>query len=286
MPNPIAVAAGGSVLGGILGNRASERAADSAANASIAGVNENKRQFDTVLGLQAPAINTGNAARSLLASILGLDVPGSSFTAGGNGVAPGAPGGNGVPTPTTPDRAQSHSRRILHVPLPTPASTASQTTPTGTTFTSPASSALNPDEIMARLEALPGYKFAVDQATKSAGALGSATGSLGGNVTSALADRVSQGIAMPTFENYLNRLAGLSGGAQTASNSASDAAITTGGLVGRGLENAGDSRASGILGQAGTQIGTLQGILGALGSANGGGGRSPHDTWNWLDIGI
>jgi hypothetical protein len=221
-------------------------------------VAENRRQFDTVLNLQAPAINTGNAARSLLASILGLNVPGSTYTAGGTAAPAQGPSG----------AFSSQIARRYNIPdrNTQPVSGATQG---GVTFTSPASGAMDPAAIMARLEQFPGYQFAVDQARKNAGALGSATGSLGGNVLSALASQTAGQIAMPTFENYLNRLAGLTGGAQTASNTASNAAINTGVNVAQGLQNAGDSRASGIIGQAGSQIGSIGGILSGFGQMFG-----------------
>ena len=249
-----AVAVGGAVLGsGILGAKATGDAADASAAASQAGVDEQRRQFDTTLGLQAPAINTGNAARSLLASIMGLSVPGSEFTAGG--------------TTTQPATQPVNNGRFGHGLFGAPAVT-TPTTVGGTTFTSPASSPMAADESTKRLEAFPGYQFAVEQARKNTLATASALGSGGGNVLSAISDRTAQGIAMPTFDSYLNRLAALSGGAQTASNTASNAAIQTGGNIAAGLQNAGDARASGIIGQTNAQIGTIGGLMDAWGRYN------------------
>lgn len=282
MPNPgVAVGVGGSVLGGILGSNATEDAADTAAAASRAGVAENRRQFDTVLNLQAPAINTGNAARSLLASIMGLDVAGSTYspggtTAGTTGTTPTSSGNRpppGFSSWSIQDQARwarENERKNTQPVNPT----APGNTPL--TFTNPASKAMTGDEIQQRLEAFPGYKFAVEQAQKSAQALGSASGSLGGNVISALGERVGGQIAPSVFNDYLNRLSGLSGGAQTASSAASNAAIQTGGMVAQGLQNAGDARASGILGQANTQIGTIGGILGGIGQYMGNQSSVPY----------
>ena len=253
-------AVGGSIVGGVIAGKGSKDAAQASAAASDAGVRENRRQFDTVLNLQAPAINTGNVARSQLASILGLEVPGSTYSPGGTTTGQDArqmnpflgAGGfsllGGILAQRRREQADSAPATGTNTPL---------------TFTTPASSPMSAEDIQSRLESFPGYRFAVDQATRAAQAMGSATGSLGGNVVSALADRVGGGIAMPTFQNYLNQLQSLSGGAQTATNAASGAAINTGGLVAQGLQNAGDARAGGILGQARS----IGGILSGLGDA-------------------
>lgn len=240
----------GSLTGGLLGTDASSDAAKTSAKGAEAGIAEQRRQFDTTLQLQAPMINTGNAARSLLASIMGLSVPGSEFTVGGTTT----PAARGQPATTTG----------------------------GTTFTNPAASAMGADEITKRLEAFPGYQFAVDQARKNTLATASALGSGGGNVLTAISDRTAQGIAMPTFENYLNRLGGLSGSGQNASNAAGSAAMGTGQSVAAGLQSAADSRASGILGRnasIGSALSSIGGMvaggMGGFGGAAAGANAAP-----------
>lgn len=280
-----AIGAGGSIIGGLIGSDASDDAADAASQASLAGVRENRRQFDTVLNLQAPAINTGNAARSMLASILGISQPAYSYAPGGSTGNTATGSGRTPSLRELAGMSRSEQARIYNdIRKDTQPVTTGGNTPL--TFNQPASSPMSGQDITALLEKYPGYRFAVDEATKSAQALGSATGSLSGNVLSALGERVGGGIATPVFQDYLNRLSGLSGGAQTASNAASQGALQTGQLVAAGLQNAGDSRASGILGQAGTQIGTIGGILGGIGQAMGnrggtyGGYGSPPYTPN------
>src|SRR5574343_236146 len=114
----------GSLTGGLIGTDAASDAAKTSAKGAEAGIAEQRRQFDTTLQLQAPMINTGNAARSLLASIMGLSVPGSEFTVGGTTTTtPGArlaPGG-------------APGKRPAYGPPVT-------TTTGGTTFTNPAAS--------------------------------------------------------------------------------------------------------------------------------------------------
>jgi hypothetical protein len=254
----------GALTGGLIGTDAATDAAKASAAGANAGVAENRRQFDTTLQLQAPIINTGNAARSLLASIMGLSVPGSEFTVGGT-------------TTTTPPAGGLAAYRG-NIPTGGPVTT----TTGGTTFYNPAASPMGADEITKRLEAFPGYQFAVDQARKNTLATASALGSGGGNVLTAISDRTAQGIAMPTFESYLNRLGNLSGSGQNASNSASTAAMNTGQNVAAGLRNAADSRASGILGRnqaIGSFLssvgGAVAGGMGGMGGAAAGANAAP-----------
>lgn len=257
----------GSLTGGLIGTDAASDAAKASAKGAEAGIAEQRRQFDTTLQLQAPMINTGNAARSLLASIMGLNVPGSEFTVGGTTTTT-------YPAPTSgPARGR---RGIPYQGQPT------TTTTGGTTFTNPAASPMGADEITKRLEAFPGYQFAVDQARKNTLATASALGSGGGNVLSAISDRTAQGIAMPAFENYLNRLGGLSGSGQNASNAAGAAAMNTGQNVAAGLQAAADSRASGILGRnasIGSALSSIGGMvaggMGGFGGAAAGANAAP-----------
>lgn len=223
----------GSLTGGLLGTDAASDAAKMSAKGAEAGIAEQRRQFDTTLQLQQPMINTGNAARSLLASIMGLSVPGSEFTVGGTAVK----------APPAPYTGGPLGRKRVPQPVAAP------TTTGGTTFYNPAASPMAADEITKRLEAFPGYQFAVDQARKNALATASALGSGGGNVLTAISDRTAQGIAMPMFENYLNRLGAMSGSGQTASSAAGSAALQTGQNVAAGMQGSADARASGILGR-------------------------------------
>lgn len=81
---PAAIGAVGSIAGGILGSKGAEKAADTSAAASREATAENKRQFNlgllASLLLNAPAINTGNQARSRYAGLLGLNTPATDYT--------------------------------------------------------------------------------------------------------------------------------------------------------------------------------------------------------------
>lgn len=249
----------GSVTGGLLGTDATSDAAKVSADASRAGVAETRRQFDTVLNLQAPQINTGNAARSMLASILGITQPGYTYT-------PGMPAGQ-VQNVAQPQQPMRQGLFGLPIRRNTQPVQPVQNQNSQLTFTTPASAPINGEALQQMLEQFPGYKFAVDQATKSAQALGSASGSLGGNVITALGERVGGGIALPVFNQYLDRLAGLAGGGAAAGNAASGAALQTGQNVAQGLQAAGDARASGILGRnqnIGNAVSTIGSFLGGF----------------------
>lgn len=288
------VIAGGAAIGGsLISANASNKAANTSAAGSQAGINEQRRQFNTVLGLNQPSINTGNAARSLLASLLGIDQPAYSFSLDANGnMIGGTPSGGGASSGSgfSSDLGGMLARKV-GVPYPAGGLISKLPDPGGKllgglfgglfghkkkhaapvpaspafTFNQPASSAASGDEIAARLESYPGYKFAVEQARKQALAAGSAMGSAGGNVLSALSADTAGRISMPVFQDYLNRLAGLSGTAQTAAGGVGNAALNTGGNIADLLQNRGDARASGILGQTGSLLGGLEGVLGAYG---------------------
>lgn len=325
-----AVVAGGSaVVGGLTSAESAKNAAAASAAGSQAGIDEQRRQFDTIMGLNQPAIQTGNTARAQLASLLGLDVP-TSNNAYGNGnesFSLNAVGSNSpynfsishkllsnmginVPEPPHtkalkflgiggtkkrdkpygaqatvdeelqkfkdhPDQYDTHGELQAYLSATRPGAQqqmleairnaglsvfAEQPKPVAGQPGGPMSA----EDVTKRLESLPGYQFAVNQARQGAGALGSATGSLGGNVLTALGDRIAGGIAAPTFENYLNRLSSLAGSAQTADSNVGNAAYNTGVGVANGLANIGDSRASGILGQQNSMNGVLEGLGGAF----------------------
>jgi len=120
------------------------------------------------------------------------------------------------------------------------------------------------------LENFPGFQFAIEQARKASGAQASAMGSsaLGGNVLTALNNNVAGNIAMPVFNDYLNRLTSLSGGAQTASSQASLIGQNGANNISSLLGQQGDARASGIIGQNNALQSGLGDIAQLLGRRN------------------
>jgi hypothetical protein len=91
------VSAGASIVGGMMGSKATKSAADTQAEATRAGIAEQRRQYDMSREDQRPFRETGVAANQRLAFLLGLDVPAQLERAG---VEPG--GGMSAPTSFRP----------------------------------------------------------------------------------------------------------------------------------------------------------------------------------------
>jgi hypothetical protein len=256
-----------------------------------------------------PAIQTGNVARSQLASILGLQTGGTTGynpinPLQGFSIAGGGGKSGGIPTPLmgsiggrveSKNRpiAQSDLQRLLDTVKANPTAYDEQgeiqalisrnrpgaqsqianalvQNKLGYFADSQPAAAGGPmsgDQVQQMIANYPGFQFAVDQARRASTAQASATGSgpISGNVLTALQTDIAGRVAMPAFNDYLNRLASLSGGAQTASGTASQAAMNTGANVSSLLQSQGDSRASGILGQTGAILGGLGGLGEILG---------------------
>ena len=324
-------AAGGTIIGGALSAKGAKDAAKASGQAAAGGIAETRRQFDTLMGLNQPTINAGNAARAQLAAILGLDVPATGYSNNGAGIGrPAGPVGRDLDkrqktflTVHNPTRAvlgafgvespgqklitkvlgRTHSsdrpiassdlqgllERVRSNPLDydTTAETkalinrqrpgaqlqvynALKKNDLGSFGEMPVAETTAPmsnDDIMTRLEQYPGFQFAVEQARKASGAQASAMGAspLGGNALTALQKDVAGNVAMPAFNDYMNRLSLMSGGGTTTAQAAGTSAMQAGSDIARLLESQGDARASGILGrtQAGVDtIGNLSGLLG------------------------
>lgn len=91
-----AIAAAGAIGGGLLASRGAGRAADASAAGSQAAIDEQRRQFDIVMGLQAPFQATGVGANNMLARLYGLPTAQAGAPSSGGGFTPGgggAPGG-------------------------------------------------------------------------------------------------------------------------------------------------------------------------------------------------
>lgn len=66
------IAGGAAIAGGLLSSQGASRAADAAAQGSDRAIAEQRRQFDTILGLQQPGMVTGTGANNALARLYGL----------------------------------------------------------------------------------------------------------------------------------------------------------------------------------------------------------------------
>jgi hypothetical protein len=86
--------------------------------------------------------------------------------------------------------------------------------------------------------------------------------------------RYSQGLASEEYNNYTNRLAALAGVGQTSAANMGANALTTGQGIANSYTNAGNARASGILGVANTLGNTMNNAAWMYGMYGGGGGGS------------
>jgi len=134
----------------------------------------------------------------------------------------------------------------------------------------PASRAVPPGQLDNRLQATPGYQFAKNEAVDSIMGNASALGlrQSGANIQN-IASAVGNQVALPAYQDYMNRLGSLSGAGTSTSlaQTIGNLATTSGALNANLMQNAGDAKAAGALGQAGAwqnTIGGLSSILGGL----------------------
>lgn len=111
----------------------------------------------------------------------------------------------------------------------------------------------------------PDYTFRQSEGTKgierSAAARG---GAFSGNALKALTE-FNSNLAAGEFGNYFNRQAALAGIGQAATSQTNQAGLYTGSMVGNALQNQGDARASGVVGQ----YNSYGNALGDIGQAAG-----------------
>ena len=114
----------------------------------------------------------------------------------------------------------------------------------------------NQQQMFDKFNSSPGQEFLRDRGERALLRNSAAIGGLGGgNVRSAL-QQEGIGFAQQDFANQYNRLAGLSNTGQTATSNLGQLGAQSAANISSGLQSAGESRASGILGaaQADSQI--------------------------------
>ena len=127
-------------------------------------------------------------------------------------------------------------------------------------------------------QATPGYQFQMDQGTAAVNALAGARGGLNSGRTMQDLQTFGQGLANQEYNNYLNRLTGMSGSGQAAAGAQANAATNAASGVSNALSGIGNAQAAGAIGQANAWTGALNNLT-ALNQyqkgTTGGGG-------NWL----
>lgn len=245
---------GSSVIGGLGSVIGANSAADAQADASNASIAEQRRQFDTMLGLTSPQRNVGNQALNTLASAFipgysGMNVPlygpeyqqaadsaYQNWLAQGNGQQAGPRRGQtkprmwaGIQGGGGQTSRQQFDRLVSQGQITIPGQ---QMNPIGA------------NQLSEQFNNLPGTQFMLNEMTKNIGnSFAARGGALGGNALRALADRTSNFAADRIF-GQLNTLAGYG---NQASSQAAQGALNTGANIGNTLYQQGSDRASGIL---------------------------------------
>jgi hypothetical protein len=229
---------GGSIISGVMGARSAKKAAKAQEKGDAAAIAEQRRQFDTIMGLQRPYNVTGVGALGKLAQLYGLPYaayaePGAPAQ-GQSGVGPRV-GGSFLGRPFEASRDASR--------IGAPAAGNGITTPAG------------PD--LSVFQESPDYQFRQREGTNAIERTAAArSGAVSGNVLRENA-AYSSDLASLEFGNFFNRLATIAGLGQGAANTASNAASATGSNISQLLQNSGDARASGILGMSNSIGGAL-----------------------------
>ena len=237
------------IVGGLIGSSASRSATRAQTQADAAAIAEQRRQYDLSRQDMQPWLGAGTNALRQMQIELGRPVSTAPPLAGtetatgvrnnlyGDGFnsIPGL-GGFRLPVKTQPTMGTIASGVPQTAAAPRSGFTAS-----------------------------PGYEFVRSEGMRglerSAAARG---GAFSGNALRGL-DQFNNGLASQEYANYYNRLAGLSGTGQTASNNLGSLGANTAGNIGQLLSNSGAARASGVVGSANAwggalnQLGTLYG---------------------------
>jgi hypothetical protein len=118
----------------------------------------------------------------------------------------------------------------------------------------------------------PGYQYTVNQAIQGVDRSAAARGLLNSGATiKAIQDRAAN-LADQGYSNYFNRLAGVAGTGQTATNGTAQAGANAANNQGNALIAAGNARASGYNGVASSLNQGLNNYFAYNGAGNGGGG--------------
>lgn len=290
------VGAGASVIGSSNAASASKKAAQTQADAANHAADIEKEIFDIQNAQFAPWRETGANALSQMSALMGLpQVDTRSATTGTAALTTGAAatpfrviGPNGVNYPVTGDAA----RYMTNLPSGwsiVPYSSGTTATGTG------ANSLFQPGNTQSALDANrqtalnsfytdPGYEFARDEGIQAIDRSAAARGILNSGATAKALERFGQGLADQQYGDYYNRLAGLSGTGQTATQATANAASQYGANAGNALIKAGEANASGYIGAANAFNSGMSGVGNAItGGLNnyfayagmGGGGGMP-----------
>lgn len=148
----------------------------------------------------------------------------------------------------------------------------------------------NPDEQMSSLRSTPGYQFRLDEGLKAL-TRSSLAGSVSGNTYRGLVEH-GQNYATGEFDKQYNRLAGLAGTGQTATQFTSEQGAASAARQGNLAMRGADTQAAGMIGRGniyGNTLGSLASMGGNMyqqysspsggGGGYGGGGVAPGGSF-------
>lgn len=115
----------------------------------------------------------------------------------------------------------------------------------------------------------PGYQFQVDQGEKGVVNNMRALGLGGSGAALKALTKYRTGLADQTYQQYLDRLSGVSTGGQVAEGNSSNQAIAGAQAVGQGIQDSAAATASGYVGSANAMTGALGNFSNNAGSALG-----------------
>lgn len=111
-------------------------------------------------------------------------------------------------------------------------------------------------------QATPGYQFAFDQGAQAVNALAGARGGLNSGRTMQDLNTFGQGVANQEFNNYLNRLGGLSDQGLSAATLQGQVASNAASNIGNAYSNIGNAQAAGAVGVGNAISGGINNMLG------------------------
>lgn len=285
-------AAVGAIAGGIIASEGAEDAAETQASAANQASQTQLAMFNQTREDMAPWRVVGENALGRLAELYGIAGPGSGAVPEGTAlvdVSSGVPTYNEALYATNADYRNAWNQVALE-----------HFGKYGENYMSKSDPAWIENEVRARLgpdffggdasaEApstpdysafyqSPGYQFRLNQGIQALDRSAAARGRLNSGAQSKALMRFGQGLASQEFGNYTNRLAGLAGVGQTATNTLANLGAHTAANVGNTQMRAGNARAAGYINQANVLGSTLGDLAYTFGNSNlfdGGGYVSP-----------
>ena len=248
----------GSIGGAILGGGAQKSAANAQTQANAQAIAEQRRQFDKVQQLLAPYVQGGNTGLQSLISLSG---------AGGGAFSPSAY------LAQNPDVAAEAQRLVSTGEIQTPEQYAQmhyqqfgqaegRAAPTG--FDAQ-------QQFVSQIEGSPVFQGLVRQGEQGILQNASATGGLrGGNVQGALA-QFRPAMLNQQIQQQLANFQGIASLGQNAAVGTGNAGLQTGQNIAGFMQDSGQARAYGALGQGQALAGGLSALGGLAGTAFGGG---------------